>query len=483
MMELKQLLQALSGFVFSGNQQQIICALTDDSRRVVPGSMFIAVAGSQKDGLQYAQQALDKGASVVVSESVAPPSFADRWIQVPDVKQARLHFAQVYYGHPFASLKVHGVTGTSGKTTTAYLMEAVLVAAGEKVAMLGTVCLRIGARVVPSELTTPGVLDLHAFAAQAVAEGCKHLVMEVSSHALDQGRVAGMLFDSCLFSNLSRDHLDYHKTFEEYFAAKKLLFTKYRRGSAIVNVDDEYGARLATELLSAGDSVLRVSRLGRSAEFVPQAVLNGEDGISLELPVLGTNPFQSRLCGDFNADNVLLVCGWVMDKGYSVQALRKALQNVNVPGRFEMAFNDGLRRVLVDYAHKPDALERVLTTVRDLCKRKLIVVFGCGGDRDQGKRPLMGAIAEEHADMCFVTSDNPRTEDPQEILRGIVAGMHKNNHTVIADRALAIQAACRTMDTGDWLVVAGKGHEDYQIIGTTKHPFDDRKVVREAFGC
>jgi len=480
---LESLLKGIIGYKGEVSGTMVIATITDDSRRVMAGTLFIAIEGSQKNGLEFVRQAHQNGAIAIVSEAIAPEDLRSVWIQVPDARLARVILAQAFYGNPFAALKVHGITGTSGKTTTAYLMDAVLTAMGEKVALLGTICMRIGSELVPSQLTTPGIIDLYAFAADAVVAGCGHLVMEVSSHALDQGRIAGIAFDSCLFSNLSRDHLDYHKTFEDYYAAKKMLFTQYCRGISIVNVDDGYGARLAQELEDLGQNLTRVSRLGQSAEVVPTQLRTGEDGIDFQLDRLSAVPFHSRLCGEFNADNILLVCGWVLANQYSERSLRAALLDVQIPGRFEMVYNDGSRRVIVDYAHKPDALERVLATARSLCKRKLVVVFGCGGDRDQGKRPIMGQIAENVADMCFVTSDNPRTENAETILREIVAGMHKNSHAVIADRAQAIQVACRTLDAGDWLVVAGKGHEDYQIIGTTKQPFDDRKVVREAFGC
>jgi UDP-N-acetylmuramoyl-L-alanyl-D-glutamate--2,6-diaminopimelate ligase len=482
-MALAELFQSISHIRGGLLMSAPVLALADDSRKVVPGSLFFAVPGSQKDGAQFALRALEKGALAVVAHTEPEVGFEDRWIQVPDVRKARLEIANKFYSNPFATLMVHGVTGTSGKTTTAFLMEAVLVAMGEKVALLGTVCSRIGTRVVSSELTTPGVLELHAFAAEAVASGCKHLVMEVSSHALDQARVGGMLFDSCLFSNLSRDHLDYHRDMEEYFQAKSKLFTQYRRGVSVVNVDDSYGERLAVELLALGVSVTRVSRLGKPADLVPKSVLIGEDGLELWIPALSDSALKANLFGDFNADNVLLLCGWVFALRYPVKALREALLTVQVPGRFELAYSDGVRRVIVDYAHKPDALERVLASARAICRRKLVVVFGCGGDRDRGKRPMMGRIAETHADMCFVTSDNPRTEDPDQIIKEILAGMQKNNHAVVVDRRLAIQVACRALEAGDWLIVAGKGHEDYQIIGTTKYPFDDRGVVREAFGC
>lgn len=456
--------------------------LADDSRKVQQGYVFFALQGSQKDGSAFVQQALDRGAAYVVSEQACPEGLASKWIRVENAKAARLLSATHFYGNPFAKLQVHGVTGTCGKTTTVFLMESMLLAQGERVALLGTVHKRIGNSVVPSDLTTPGLLELYAFAAEAVKAECKHLVMEVSSHALDQGRVEGVSFRSALFSNLSRDHLDYHATMEQYFEAKKLLFTCYGAQSMIINIDDAHGATLATQLADAGKAVTRVSAKDSHADIFPKDLSVSGKGISFRLDVMGNQECSTNLTGEFNVDNVLLACAWAKAIKLSDVAIRKALQDVRVPGRFELAYSDGARHVVVDYAHKPEALERVLQTARGLCKRKLVVVFGCGGDRDRGKRPLMGEIAEKYADMCFLTSDNPRTEDPQQILKEVLAGMHKNTHAVVEDRKTAIQIACRALDGGDWLVVAGKGHEDYQIIGTTKFPFDDRKVVREAFG-
>ncbi len=456
--------------------------LQDDTRRLVPGELFFAMHGSKADGNAFALAALQGGACAVVSSQAAPAGHAERWVEVEDVTLVRLCAARLYYDDPFARLQCHGVTGTNGKTTTAFLLDAVLRAGNRKTALLGTICKRIGDTEIASELTTPGLLELYAFAAQAVDEGCTDLVMEVSSHSLDQGRVAGLGFRSALFSNLTQDHLDYHRTMEAYFTAKTLLFTHALAddGVAVVNVDDSYGDRLF-KMISGQRETMAVSRLGdpRSPNVVEKTEYT-EDGLVLTLPTLGEKPFATSLCGEFNADNVLLVAGWVFAMGFSVASFRKALATVRVPGRFEMVYNDGRRRVIVDYAHTPDALERVLQTASSLCKGHLHVVFGCGGDRDKGKRPQMGAIAERLAHRAWVTSDNPRTEDPKAILQDIVAGMHPNRYTLVADRKEAIKAACAALQPGDWLVVAGKGHENYQIIGNKKHPFSDHRVVEEA---
>lgn len=450
--------------------------LSDDSRNVQSNDLFFALPGERSE--EFARNALSKGAVAVVAETEAPRDLSDRWIHVPSVKDARASVARVFYRDPFSKLAVHAVTGTNGKTTSAFLMEAMLASEGKKTALVGTICKKIGDRVETSNLTTPGLLELYAFAAEAVEAGCSDLVMEASSHSLCQGRVEGIAFRSGLFSNLTEDHLDYHKTMENYFEAKKLLFTRYlaHDGVAVINVDDPFGARLFEEIPVAHK--VSVSRLGKSgAMVVPRSVENSENGLVLDVPFVSSHVLKTGLVGDFNADNALLVSAWARTLGISDAAIEKALLTVKVPGRFEVTFNDGARRVIVDYAHTPDALERVLHTARSLCKGKLSVVFGCGGDRDRNKRHIMGAIAEREADFAWVTSDNPRTENPEAIIAEIVSGMHTKKFRVVVSREEAISKACHALQAGDMLVVAGKGHENYQIIGTTKHHFDDHEII------
>ncbi len=455
-----------------------VTGLCDDSREVKAGDLFFAFPVGDYE--LFSRTAIDKGAVAVVSE-VPPPNGLDaKWIQVKNVKDARLTCARIFYKDPFSKLTAHAVTGTNGKTTSAFLMDAILRESGRKVALIGTICKRVGDTTIASNLTTPGLLELYAFAETAVEAGCSDLVMEASSHSLHQGRVAGIAFKSALFSNLTQDHLDYHKTMEDYFLAKKLLFTEYLAadGVAVFNVDDTYGLRLYNELNLAHK--IAVSRLGNPiAQLKPTVVNNTEDGLTMSVPGISSEALETHFVGDFNADNILLVAGWSKALGLPLTALRKALLTVHVPGRFDMVWNDKQRRVIVDYAHTPDALERVLRTARSLCRGTLSVVFGCGGDRDRTKRPIMGSIAEKEADMAWVTSDNPRTEDPEVIINEIVAGMHSKKFQVIIRREEAIATACKALRDGDWLVVAGKGHEDYQIIGRTKHHFDDRELVRQ----
>jgi UDP-N-acetylmuramoyl-L-alanyl-D-glutamate--2,6-diaminopimelate ligase len=463
-------------------QNLSVRGLCDDSRRVKEGDLFFSfpVADYEK----FACDAIAKGAVAVVAETAAPEGMASKWIQVKDVRDARLEAAQIFYKDPFSKIAVHAVTGTNGKTTSAFLMDAMLTAAGHKVALLGTIKNKIGDDSVPASLTTPGQLDLFAFAARAVEAGCTDLVMEASSHSLHQGRVAGIRFRSGLFSNLTQDHLDYHKTMDAYFEAKKLLFTRYLAddGVAVINVDDEHGEKLFDELKAAGRKVVAVSRLGNAKAAVkPEGnVVNTEDGLEFTLPMIAKEKFETPLCGEFNVDNVLLVLSWASAIGLPEAAMRNALATVRVPGRFEKVWNKDGKHVVVDYAHTPDALERVLATARGLCRGRLSTVFGCGGDRDRTKRPIMGAIAERMADRAWLTSDNPRTENPSAIIADVRAGMVTDKFVVVEDRAEAIAKACAALNPGDWLVIAGKGHEDYQIVGKTKHHFDDREEAVKA---
>lgn len=456
--------------------------LCDDSRRVKAQDLFFSMPAEGYE--EFARNAVASGAVAVVSEQAAPEGIASKWIQVADVKAARLEAAKLFYKDPFSKLKCHAVTGTNGKTTSAFLMNAMLESAGKKTALLGTIKNKIGDSSVPATLTTPGLLDLFAFAAKAVAAGCTDLVMETSSHSLHQGRVAGISFRSALFSNLTQDHLDYHKTMEAYFEAKKLLFTKYlaEDGVAVLNVDDAHGEQIYDEMKAAGRKAVAVSRLGNAKAFVkPEgSVVNTENGLEFTLPMVAKEKFETPLCGDFNVDNVLLVLAWANALEIPELSMRAALASVRVPGRFEKVWNRGGKHVVVDYAHTPDALERVLTTARKLCRGKLSTVFGCGGDRDRTKRPIMGHIAETIADTAWLTSDNPRTEDPIAIIEDVRAGMSTDKFVVVADRAEAIRKACAALKDGDWLVIAGKGHEDYQIVGKTKHHFDDREEAVKA---
>ena len=367
-------------------------------------------------------------------------------------------------------MQVYGVTGTSGKTTTTFLMESVLKAKGHKVGLIGTVMNKIGDQIQHSTHTTPGAVELQKLFREMQQAGCDSVVMEVSSHALKQHRTWGVCFDGAIFSNLTPEHLDYHPDMDDYFASKAMLFKEYadyahahgkKKFVASINKDSPFGEKLIHQLEHPKKSFVTVAPFS-GAEFIASGI-------------------KSHLAGTFNAENCASVVALFHAAGFSDSVIAKGIESLTgVPGRLEPVTNDKGITVLVDYAHKPDALEKVLKALRPSVTGKLICVFGCGGDRDTTKRPVMGEIAERLADHVVVTSDNPRTEDPQKIIEQILVGMKKKNHDVEPDRKLAIERAISIAKAGDCVLVAGKGHEDYQIIGTEKLPFDDRVIAKIA---
>jgi len=440
--------------------------LKDNSKLVKTGDIFFAVPcidGSEKE---HALEALERGASSVVSALPAPKGYDDRWAQVNDVIFTRYLFAKEEFANPFSKLNCYAVTGSNGKTSCAFMMNAILRAAGKKTALLSTICNLTGEKKEEAHLTTPGFLELYEFAAKAVEAGCTELVMEVSSHALAQGRVMGIPYKSALFTNLSHDHLDYHGTMENYYQAKKLLFVSELLGNGIglINTDNSYGNRLYGELFFKD----RISVSKKQFKIADM-----ENGIKI-------NNYNISLFGEHNIENAMLVIEWAHEMDLPEAALTSALENISVPGRFEVVYNKNGKRAIVDYAHTPDALERTLTAARKICKGNLLLVFGCGGDRDKTKRPEMGVIAEKMADKIWLTSDNPRTENPESILDDVEKGMKSGKHKRQADRREAIKAAATELQSDDILVVAGKGHEDYQILGREKIHFSDKEQLIEA---
>lgn len=475
--------------------------VTADSREVGPGTLFVAVRGTTADGHAFVEDVMTRGALAVVGEEPwawGAVRTQDRYVEVKSSRHALGELASAFHDHPSRSLLMVGVTGTSGKTTTTYLIESILRTAGRRVGVIGTVNFRFGETVLPSTHTTPGAAELQALLAQMRDLGADAVVMEVSSHALKQARVAGVAFDGMVFTNLSPEHLDFHPDMEDYFAAKKLLFTEMaqeawrggKRPHGAIHSGDAFGARLIRELEASPE---------RSIEVVPFAATGpgsevrvGVEGIEGTLQGV---PVRSPLIGSFNAQNLAGAIAVTRALGVSATAISGGVSVLAcVPGRLERVPNSRGIHVLVDYAHKPDALEKVLTTLGEMRDgRRLITVFGCGGDRDRTKRPVMGGIACRLSDAVFITSDNPRSEDPESIVAEIVAGTAgARNFQVEVDRRKAIHAAIAAARPGDLVVIAGKGHEDYQIIrdpapgagpkATVKVHFDDREVAREALG-
>ena len=455
----------------------VVTGLTDDSRAVVPGTAFVAVRGSARDGHDYLVDAGERGMALAIVEDAA--AVAGPAVIVRESRTAVAVAGRAFYDDPGRLLSIVGVTGTSGKTTTVSMLRHLFDSAGAPAASIGTlgVLLGSGGAVFPggSGLTTPGPIELQRLLRGLADAGVRHVVMEVSSHALDQRRVEGIAFAAAVFTNLSRDHLDYHGTTEAYFAAKARLLAQVAAGGiTVVNADDA----VWTALPAIGRRV-RYGLGDAEADVRARDVVFGPAGSEWRLVAGDTSARVTLpLIGDFNVSNALAAGATAWSLGMPLPAVAAGLSRLpQVPGRLERILE--APAVLRDYAHKPDALERALDAVRPFVRGRLIVVFGCGGDRDRGKRPIMGGIAERHADVVILTSDNPRTEDPERILDEIEAGMTRRDHLRIEDRRDAIARALELAGPGDVIVLAGKGHETYQIRGETSTPFDERAIVDE----
>ena len=468
-------------------------SISCDSRRLGPGTLFIGLPGTQVDGGLFWRQALAAGAAAaLISQAAAaadPPAPGDPVLVLGDpvARWAGL-LAAAFWGQPSQRLALIGVTGTNGKTTTTHLIEHLASAAGRPSALFGTLVNRWPGHSVTAQHTTAFADLLQAQLAQAAEAGARIAAMEVSSHALDQQRVAGCRFAGAVFTNLTQDHLDYHPSMEAYFEAKAQLFEgSLLAGGAVVNGDDPWGAQLVQRLRGElGDRCWRSSLQDASAELTIRDLEMGAGGMrGLLVSPAGEGAFQSPLVGRFNLMNLLQAVGVLLQQELPLALLLQGLASFRgVPGRMERVLvgdGDGAPAVLVDYAHTPDGLENALAACRPFTSGRLICVFGCGGDRDRSKRPQMGAIAARLADAVVVTSDNPRTEDPEQILADVVAGIPAGTALrVEADRATAIATAVEAARPEDLVLIAGKGHEDYQILGTTKIHFDDREEAEKA---
>ena len=451
-----------------------------DSRKVVPGCMFVATRGTAVDGHDYINKAIEAGASVIVCEEKPETQSDVIYIKVKDSAEALGRMASNFYGRPSEQLTLVGVTGTNGKTTIATLLYQLHRALGYKVGLLSTVCNYVDDRAIESTHTTPDAVALNALLAQMVEAGCQYAFMEVSSHSVDQRRIAGLRFAGGIFTNLTRDHIDYHKTFDNYLRAKKRFFDELPKGSfAIVNADDKNGM-VMLQNTRADKKTYSVRSL---ADFTARILEASFDGMLLN--VCNREVFMPFV-GRFNAYNLLAVYGAAVSLGADAEEVLRILSmSKAVSGRFEaMKMAKGFTAI-VDYAHTPDALTNVIDTINDIRNGagQLITVVGCGGNRDKGKRPMMAQEAIKGSDKVIFTSDNPRHEDPQAILDDMTAELTKNemrNVLVIADRRQAIRTACQLAQAGDVVLVAGKGHENYQIIGDVKHHFDDREELAAA---
>lgn len=452
-----------------------IASLTSDSRRAGAGVAFFCIAGARADGHDFAKAAAAAGCPVVVAQhdTGAPVPH----ILVGDTRRAYALACANYFDNPARRLRLIGITGTNGKTTTTTLVKEILEANGHKTGLIGTIANMAGARVLPAHLTTPEPFEFQQILRAIADEGCEFAVMEVSSQALDQERVAGCQFEIALFTNLTQDHLDYHKTMENYLHAKQKLFSMCDLG--IINVDDNY----ADAFLQAARCPTRTySAKYMDADYTARNIKLKVDGVEYELVAKGQiGRVIAGIPGEFSIYNTLAAAVCAVAAGVPFADTLKAMRAVKgVKGRIEVVPTGRDFTVIIDYAHSPDALEKILKSIRDISPGRLVALFGCGGDRDKTKRPLMGRVAAQNADFCIVTSDNPRTEDAQAIIDDILPGVQGGApYTVVPDRRKAIAYALEHAQPGDVVVLAGKGHEDYQIIGTEKHHFDEREVVAD----
>ena len=477
-MKLAALIDGLDATRVSGDGSVEITGITKDSRSVAPGSLFFAT----KKSMAYIEEALKRGASAVASEE-KPDNPVSCLILTPDIDELLGNVAARFYDMPSKDLFVAGITGTNGKTTTTYLMESMAREAGRNAGVIGTISYRYGGQILSAPNTTPGAVELHGLLQEMRLAGTEIVAMEVSSHALDQKRVEGIDFDMAIFTNLTQDHLDYHKTMEEYREAKTLLFTRYlemsakKRKYAVLNLDDPE--------IAAFQPGLNVRTLTYSIHEEADAFLvSGTetiDGLSLRISLRGeTMELRSGLVGMFNASNILAACLFGYGAALPREAIQKGVEHLTgVPGRLERVANERAISVFVDYAHTPDALEKVLGLLGRLKTGRLIVVFGCGGDRDAAKRPIMGGIASHLADFSIVTSDNPRSERPERIVKEIVSGFNGGPFKTIENRRDAITEGLSMARPGDVVLIAGKGHEDYQIMADRTIHFSDREVAEE----
>jgi len=483
-MKLKDLLEGVPRVRFNGNEREEIQGIAYSSKDVQPGFLFAALKGEKKNGFEFIDEALLNGAAVFLSEKPKPKNFEKTWLQASDAREALALCSANFYSQPSQKMKVVGITGTKGKTTITYLLEEILKKSHFLPAVIGTISYR-GPRIkISAERTTPEAPDLQRMLAEMLAQGVTHCLIEVSSHALDLRRVLGIGFDIALFTNLSGDHLDYHHTMERYFEAKKkLFFLNHKKRTAVINSDDPWGKKLISELPSG----VVTYGLGPGAHIRGENFKLTEKGIefSAKYPA-GELLVSSPLLGKPNLYNILASIAVALSLNIPVSAIKEGIASLQeVPGRFEKIKNTLGLHIFVDYAHTDDALKNLLETVRELNPKRIILIFGAGGDRDKTKRPRMGEVAGNLADWTILTSDNPRSEDPLAIISDIEKGVKKTgakNYKILPDRKEAIEHALSFGEKGDYILVAGKGHEDYQIIKDKVIPFKDADVIRGILG-
>ena len=467
--------------IFSGIEYRVLCTgiefnvndIQYDSRKIKENDIFVALIGSEVDGHSYIDKAIENGAKMLIVERLDLKYPEGIWvIQVNDLRNNLGFIASNYFDYPQNKLKVIGVTGTNGKTTSTYILESIL----KNSSRIGTTGCRILDKEYPTNNTTPESLDLIKLMDESVKKGVEYFLMEVSSHALYQGRVNMLMFDSAIFTNLTQDHLDFHKTMENYFQAKALILNHLRTNKLIVNKDGMYCKRLLDKSQSFS--------LKEDADITGEILEYTLKGMKVKVSILGKNyEFVTKLMGEYNLQNILGVLLVIQQQGIDISYAIECIKNLNsISGRFELIDNDKEIMVVVDYAHTPDGLENILETLQNMKKNRIITVFGAGGDRDKTKRPLMAQMASKYSDIVYITSDNPRTEDPESILDDVEKGISNVKYYREVDRENAIKKAVQNSEKNDIILIAGKGHEDYQIIGHTKIHFDDREMARKYLG-
>lgn len=471
-MKLTELTHNLNAEIF-GNSDVEISGIAYDSRKVKPGYLFIAIKGFETDGHKYIDSAVKNGAAAVIGEDSVECGCT--YVKVADSRKAMALCGATYYGNPENKLKIIGVTGTNGKTTTTYLIRQILMMKGVRCDLIGTNQIIIGNEVIESSRTTPESLDLFEIFHQMAESGGEYVVMEVSSHSLELDRVYGVTFETALITNVTQDHLDFHKTMDNYAKAKAKLFTVSRSGAA--NADDDY----KNIIMKNADCKMLTYSIDGKADIKAQNLRMSERGVIFDIEYNGeTHEIRLGIPGKFSVYNALGAICVCLNIGISISDIQKGLVLAkSVKGRIEVVHTPTPYTVIIDYAHTPDGLENIISAVRGFAKARVITVFGCGGNRDNTKRPKMGKIAEDLSDIAIVTSDNPRCENPGEIIKDILSGMTKDNHIVVENRKDAIRKAMEIAQEKDIIILAGKGHETYQEIDHVKYDFDERTVVKE----
>ncbi|MFH1440830.1 MAG: UDP-N-acetylmuramoyl-L-alanyl-D-glutamate--2,6-diaminopimelate ligase [Candidatus Omnitrophota bacterium] len=481
-MKLTQLIKNLGKYeIYSEINDFKVKGISSHSKKIANNYIFVAIKGTNYDGNAFIDEALKNGAKAVITssmESAVKYCKGINFIKIIDERKALSDLAAGFYGNPSKGIKVIGITGTNGKTTISYLLEALLQKSGRRCAVIGTINCRFKNKIIDSKNTTPAAEDIQQMLFKILKYGINYCLMEVSSHALDQGRISKVEFNSAIFTNLTQDHLDYHNTMEDYFQAKAKLFKNLdKQAVAIINNDDAYGRMLS------GMTAAKIMTYGiyNTADVMAKEIKFGISGSEFVLKYESKEiKLNTPLVGLYNIYNILAAVCFCLKERIDLRVIARALEKFsNVPGRLEKIDTGKDFSVFVDYAHTPEALNNVLGTLRQLCDRRIIVVFGCGGDRDKTKRPKMGQAATELADYAIITNDNSRSESPEDIVNDIKKGISRDNYCVVLDRKQAIEKSLSIASSGDIVLIAGKGHENYQIINNQISEFDDREVVRQ----